>query len=113
MNEVTPLCLIYRLISAVCVILNAYSELFLLTLPYGMHCVTLKQKKCASLHLNFILILMFSSLFFHIARTPFPCRFKPTPSGHLHSGEICISKSNEKLGYMYLDIISAVGQPAL
>lgn len=78
-----------------------------------MHCVTLKQKNVPlCLHLNFIVFLTFSSLFFHIARTPFPRRFKPTPSGHLHSEEICISKSNEKLGYMYLDIISAVGQPA-
>uniref|UniRef100_A0A668VXQ4 Uncharacterized protein n=1 Tax=Oreochromis aureus TaxID=47969 RepID=A0A668VXQ4_OREAU len=54
--------------------------------------------------------LMFSSFFFHIARTPFPCRFKPTPSGHLHSEEICISRNKEKLGYIYLAIISAVGQ---
>lgn len=44
-NEVTPLSLIYRLISAVCEILYAYSELFLLTPHYEMHCVTLKQQK--------------------------------------------------------------------
>lgn len=41
-NEVTPLSLIYRLISAVCGILCSYSEPLLLTL----HCVTLKRIMC-------------------------------------------------------------------
>lgn len=112
-NEATPLSLISGLISAVCEVLCIFRAVPVNSaLPdvSDALCEQTKQK-CASLHLTLIVILMFSSLFFHIARTPFPCRFKPTPSGHLHSEEICISKSNEKLGYMYLDIISAVGQP--
>lgn len=121
-NEATPLSLIYGLISAVCEVLcifravpvnSALPDVSDALCDLDKKKKTTKKQKCASLHLNLIVILMFSSLFFHIARTPFPCRFKPTPSGHLHSEEICISKNNEKLGYMYLDIISAVGQPAL
>lgn len=117
-NEATALSLIYGLISAVCEVLCIFRAVPVNAALPGVSdalCDLDKKtkQKCASLHLNLIVILMFSSLFFHIARTPFPCRFKPTPSGHLHSEEICISKNNEKLGYMYLDIISAVGQPAL
>lgn len=77
---------------------------------YVLKCIVWPQRKMCFFAWNLIVVLMFSSFFFHIARTPFPCRFKPTPSGHLHSEEICISRNKEKLGYIDLEIISAVVQ---
>lgn len=75
--------------------------------PY-IYALLYSSKNCCLIVRVYMGVLTFSSFFFfHIARTPFQRRFKATPSGHIHSEEICISRNKEKSGYMHLEIISA------